>query len=219
VQWAHRQSGTRPTAKTTTLLQRYRDGVPDSVIVLNNAEEPVCAHGRRLGLYSRILVDAKAPHRQSGIRRVLTTRPRRPSGGRRGGPQGRSVPESFRRSPNSEREEFRRGLARYDLTGDAKTAVKGQREHVQPRTSPPISRTGKNARWKSDTRNWSAAISQATRMFGRASGPQQSGIAQDKENRTEQKLNSVWRPHSARMRSQYQAPLRTASTARAIVRS
>ena len=153
VQWHIGQTWNTADANAD-LVQRYRDGVPDSVIVYNTPTRLYALMGADLGLYLQ----------DSWTLRRLTINPGmryeyfNSSAQARAVEAGRFVPaRSFPEIPdipNWKNFAPRLGVV-YDLTGDAKTAVKASVNKYNRNFTTDFANRYNPLALQSDTRNWS----------------------------------------------------------------
>jgi hypothetical protein len=152
VQWSFGE--TRSNADSNAhLTQRYREGVPDSVIVYNHPVHSEARLDADLGLYVQDSWTVKRLTLTPGLRFEYFTssiegravEPGRFIGFRQF-PTESHVPEWFTASP-------RFGLV-YDLTGDAKTALKGGINKYMRGYSTDFAGRYHPLAAQSDTRNW-----------------------------------------------------------------
>jgi hypothetical protein len=164
------------------LTQRYRDGVPDSVIVYNTTT----------GLYDLMKADLGVYLQDSWALKRLTINP----GVRweyfnsaiqaKAAPAGRFVPaRSFVEIPNVpnwKNAAPRLGVV-YDLTGDAKTAVKGSINKYNRAYTTDFANRYDPLSLQSDTRNWSDCdyVPGTSTCSSLALATNRDGIAQDNE--------------------------------------
>ena len=164
------------------LVQRYRDGAPDSVVVYNTTT----------GLYDLMKADLGVYLQDSWTLKRLTINP----GLRweyfnsaiqaKAAPAGRFVPaRSFAEIPNVPNWKNvapRLGVV-YDLTGDAKTAVKGSINRYNRAYTTDFANRYDPLSLQSDTRNWSDCdyVSGTSTCSTLALPTNRDGIAQDNE--------------------------------------
>ena len=164
------------------LVQRYRDGAPDSVIVYNTTT----------GLYDLMKADLGLYVQDSWTMKRLTINP----GLRweyfnsaiqaKAAPAGRFVPaRSFAEIPNVPNWKNlapRLGLV-YDLTGDAKTALKGSINKYNRAYTTDFANRYDPLSLQSDTRNWSDCdyVPGTSTCSTLALATNRDGIAQDNE--------------------------------------
>jgi hypothetical protein len=152
VQWSFGE--TRSSADSNAhLTQRYRDGIPDSVIVYNHPVYAVSGLDADLGMYVQDSWTIRRLTLNPGIRfeyftsaiQGIAVEPGRFVGFREF-PTQSNVPEWFTVAP--------RFGAVYDLTGDAKTAIKGGvNKYVRGYSTDFAARYHPLAA-QNDTRNW-----------------------------------------------------------------
>jgi hypothetical protein len=164
------------------LTQRYRDGVPDSVIVYNTTT----------GLYDLMKADLGLYVQDSWALKRLTINPGirweyfNSSIQTKAAPAGRFVPaRSFVEIPNVpnwKNAAPRLGVV-YDLTGDAKTAVKGSINKYNRAYTTDFANRYDPLSLQSDTRNWSDCdyVPGTSTCSSLALATNRDGIAQDNE--------------------------------------
>ncbi len=136
------------------LVQRYRDGVPDSVIVYNTPTRLYNLMGADFGVYVQDSWTHKRLTLNPGLRFEYfnsSAQPKAVEAGRF--VPGRSFPE-IADTPNWKNIAPRFGVV-YDLTGNAKTAIKGSVNKYNRSFTTDFANRYNPLVLQSDTRNWS----------------------------------------------------------------
>lgn len=152
VQW-HIGNAWNTAQANAGLTQRYRDGVPDSVIVYNTPARRFDRMNRDIGVYVQDSFTLKRLTVNPGIRLELfnsSIEAKSVEAGRfvpaRSFPKVPDTPDWFDVAP-------RLGLA-YDLTGDAKTAIKAGLNRYNRNFTLDFAQRYDPLALQSDTRNW-----------------------------------------------------------------
>ena len=164
------------------LVQRYRDGVPDSVIVYNTPTRAYALMGADLGLYVQDSWTLKRLTINPGLRFEYFNASSQPKAVE----AGRFVPaRSFAEIPdipNWKDLAPRFGIV-YDLTGDAKTAVKGSVNKYNRNFTKDFTNRYNPLVLQSDTRNWSDCdfLPGTSTCSAKVLATNKDGIAQNNE--------------------------------------
>ena len=164
------------------LVQRYRDGVPDSVIVYNTPTRAYALMGADLGLYVQDSWTLKRLTINPGLRFEYFNA----SSQAKAVEAGRFVPaRSFAEIPdipNWKDLAPRFGIV-YDLTGDAKTAVKGSVNKYNRNFTKDFTNRYNPLVLQSDTRNWSDCdfLPGTSTCSAKVLATNKDGIAQNNE--------------------------------------
>ncbi|HEV3216149.1 MAG TPA: TonB-dependent receptor [Vicinamibacterales bacterium] len=164
------------------LVQRYRDGVPDSVIVYNTPTRSYTLMGADVGAYVQDSWTLKRLTINPGVRYEYFNS----SAQAQAMQAGRFVPYRFfptiANIPNWRNLAPRFGAA-YDLTGDAKTAIKGSVNRYNRNFTTDFASRYNPLVLQSDTRNWFDCDLNAagTACSGVALPTNGDGIAQENE--------------------------------------
>jgi hypothetical protein len=183
VQWAVGNLSFDRPGVNADLVQRYRDGVPDSVIVYNT---PTLSQYRMNADFGAYVQDVWQPTGRltlsPGVRfEYMNSQSKAGSV-----PAGRFVPaRSFPAMadlPNWFNVAPRLGVV-YDLTGDAKTALKGSVNRYYRNFTVDLAAQYDPLELQSDTRNWSDCdyVAGTSRCSGRVLPTNGDDIAQDNE--------------------------------------
>jgi hypothetical protein len=189
VQWHIGQTWNMANANAD-LVQRTRDGVPDSVIVYNTPTRLYALMGDDLGLYLQDSWTLKRLTINPGIRFEYFNSSAQPKAVE----AGRFVPaRSFQEIPdipNWTNVAPRLGVV-YNLTGDAKTAVKGSVNKYNRNFTTDFANRYNPLVLQSDTRNWSDCdfLSGTSTCSARVLSTNKDGIAQDNEIGPSNNLN------------------------------
>jgi Carboxypeptidase regulatory-like domain len=189
VQWHIGQTWNTADANAD-LVQRYRDGVPDSVIVYNTPTRLYALMGADLGLYLQDSWTLKRLTINPGIRFEYFNS----SAQAKAVEAGRFVPaRSFPEIadiPNWKNFAPRFGAV-YDLTGDAKTAVKASVNKYNRNFTTDFANRYNPLVLQSDTRNWSDCdfLPGTSTCSTRVLSTNKDGIAQDNEIGPSNNLN------------------------------
>jgi hypothetical protein len=136
------------------LVQRYRDGVPDSVIIYNTPTRSYALMGADVGVYVQDSWTLKRLTINPGLRYEYFNS----SAQAKAVEAGRFVPArsfpTIANIPNWKNLAPRFGAA-YDLTGDAKTAIKGSVNRYNRNFTTDFANRYNPLVLQSDTRNWS----------------------------------------------------------------
>jgi hypothetical protein len=181
VQWHIGQTWNTADANAD-LVQRYRDGVPDSVLVYNTPTKLYSLLGADLGLYVQDSWTLKRLTVNPGLRYEYFNSSQQPAGM----PAGRFVAfRSFDEIPNlpNWKNVAPRFSMVYNLTGDAKTALKGSVNKYNRNYTTDFANRYNALALQSDTRNWfDCDINAAgTACSGVALPTNRDDIAQDNE--------------------------------------
>jgi hypothetical protein len=181
VQWHIGQTWNTADANAD-LVQRYRDGVPDSVIVYNTPTRLYALMGADLGIYLQDSWTLKRMTINPGIRWEYfnsSAQANAVEGGRfvptRAFPEIPDIPNWKNLAP-------RFGIV-YDLTGDAKTALKGSVNKYNRNFTTDFANRYNPLVLQSDTRNWSDCdyLPGTSTCSPRVLSTNKDGIAQDNE--------------------------------------
>ena len=189
VQWHIGQTWNMADANAD-LVQRYRDGVPDSVIVYNTPTRLYALMGADLGIYLQDSWTLKRLTINPGIRYEYFNS----SAQAKAVEAGRFVPaRSFPEIPdipNWKNFAPRLGVV-YDLTGDAKTAVKASVNKYNRNFTTDFANRYNPLALQSDTRNWSDCdfLAGTSTCSTRVLATNKDGIAQDNEIGPSNNLN------------------------------
>src|SRR5712691_1023391 len=172
------------------LVQRYRDGVPDSVIVYNTPTRLYALMGADLGIYLQDSWTLKRLTINPGIRFEYfnsSAQAKAVEGGRfvpmRSFPEIPDIPNWKNFAP--------RFGAVYNLTGDAKTALKGSINKYNRNFTTDFANRYNPLVLQSDTRNWSDCdfLPGTSTCSTRVLSTNRDGIAQDNEIGPSNNLN------------------------------
>jgi hypothetical protein len=189
VQWHIGQTWNMADANAD-LVQRYRDGIPDSVIVYNTPTRLYALMGADLGIYLQDSWTLKRLTINPGIRWEYFNS----SSEAKAVESGRFVPaRSFPTIPdipNWRNFAPRFGVV-YDLTGDAKTALKGSVNKYNRNFTTDFANRYNPLVLQSDTRNWSDCdfLAGTSTCSTRVLATNKDGIAQDNEIGPSNNLN------------------------------
>jgi hypothetical protein len=189
VQWHIGQTWNTADANAD-LVQRYRDGVPDSVIVYNTPTRLYALMGADLGLYLQDSWTLRRLTINPGIRYEYFNS----SAQANAVEAGRFVPaRSFAEIPdipNWKNFAPRLGVV-YDLTGDAKTAVKASVNKYNRNFTTDFANRYNPLALQSDTRNWSDCdfLPGTSTCSTRVLATNKDNIAQDNEIGPSNNLN------------------------------
>ena len=189
VQWHIGQTWNTADANAD-LVQRYRDGVPDSVIIYNTPTRLYALMGADLGFYLQDSWTLKRLTINPGIRYEYFNS----SAQARAVEAGRFVPaRSFPEItdiPNWKNFAPRLGVV-YDLTGDAKTALKASVNKYNRNFTTDFANRYNPLALQSDTRNWSDCdvLAGTSTCSTRVLATNKDGIAQDNEIGPSNNLN------------------------------
>jgi hypothetical protein len=181
VQWHIGQTWNTADANAD-LVQRYRDGAPDSVIVYNTPTRLYALMGADLGTYIQDAWTIKRLTLNPGLRWEYFNSSAQP----RAVEAGRFVPaRSFPEIPDipNWKSVTPRFSAVYDLTGDAKTALKGSLNKYNRNFTTDFANRYNPLVLQSDTRNWSDCdyLPATSTCSSLALATNRDGIAQDNE--------------------------------------
>ena len=189
VQWHIGQTWNTADANAD-LVQRYRDGVPDSVIVYNTPTRLYALMGADLGIYLQDSWTLKRLTINPGIRYEYFNS----SAQAKAVEAGRFVPaRSFPEIadiPNWKNFAPRLGVV-YDLTGDARTALKASVNKYNRNFTTDFANRYNPLVLQSDTRNWSDCdfLPGTSTCSTRVLATNKDGIAQDNEIGPSNNLN------------------------------